>query len=237
MIDVRSILNKAVQWEKISRNPAKNVDLPMVRTDERPVLTPKQVLLLIKNAPLRERAIIALAAFSGLREAEIFGLQWEDISFKTQQRTTIQLRRQYTDGHLDNILKTKRSSATIQIWEKLSDILREWQLKNPWSIWVFPGKGTGRPLHPITWQSKTFKKQLRKNNLPNVHFHDLRHTFISLLLNENASIEDVQKIARHSNISTTIGTYSHISPKRIDRIIDLLNRVYVENDVENGNEK
>ena len=47
--------------------------------------------------------------------------------------------------------QTKKSKKTLRIWKKLSDILREWQLANPWSVWCFPGKGTGKPLNPNSW--------------------------------------------------------------------------------------
>jgi integrase len=222
MIDVRSILNKGVKWDLIYRNVASNIDLPKVSTEERPYLEPAEILKLIDNAPIRERTIMACAAFAALREGEIFGLQWEDIRF-SENETIIRLSRQYTDNKIDTDLKTKGSKATIKICKKLNNILKEWQSIYPWSKWVFPGKGTGKPLCPTTWESRTFKKELIKNGLSKkIVFHDLRHFFVSFLLNEGASMEDVKVLSRHKNIQTTIDIYSHISPKRIDKILDMI---------------
>ncbi len=75
---------------------------------------------------------------------------------------------------------------------------------------VFPNQ-SGKPLHP--WiLTKRFKKILKESDLPEVRFHDLRHTCATLLLTKGIHPKIVQEILGHSTISITLDTYSHLLP-------------------------
>ena len=66
----------------------------------------------------------------------------------------------------------------------------------------------GRRVH-LDYVSDKFGKLLVKYNLPHVRFHDLRHSCISLLVNNNVPMKYAQEYARHANFETTANTYSH----------------------------
>ena len=72
---------------------------------------------------------------------------------------------------------------------------------------IFPSK-FGTPFGTMGLQ-KDFKKMLKATNLPNIRFHDLRHTAASLMLNHGISALVVSKILGHSNPSVTISIYAH----------------------------
>ena len=177
----------------------------------------------------RERAIIGLAAFAGLRRGEIFGLQWEDIDLKGRR---IDLRRQYFLGKIMP-LKTESSRICLPICRKLALILAEWKLKSGSPRWVFPGKGS-KPLYPDTWIAKHFRRILQENAIPPMRFHDLRHTFVSILIGEGVPTADVQKLARHVPYQTTMDIYRHLLPDQLEKGLTHLDALlqYIEESIE-----
>lgn len=160
----------------------------------------------------RDKAIIALAALAGLRKGEVFGLQWDDIDLKQKE---INLQRQYFLGDIGP-LKTDSSKTVLPICDKLKLILAEWKLQSGSPIWVFPGKND-KPLYPDTWVTKHFKKILQENNLPPMRFHDLKHTFVSILIGQGIPTADVQQLARHTSYQTTIDIYRHLLPNQLEK--------------------
>ena len=69
----------------------------------------------------------------------------------------------------------------------------------------------GRQHSPADYVSRRFAKILKKNKLPKIRFHDLRHTAGSLLVNSGHTIKQVQEFLGHENASTTLDIYTHIS--------------------------
>ena len=67
-----------------------------------------------------------------------------------------------------------------------------------------------------------FLKILKKNNLPHIRFHELRHSCASLLLNDGFALKDVQEWMGHSDIQTTANIYGHIDTARKRGMADKL---------------
>jgi len=176
------------------------------------ILTPEQLMQVLYRIGERERAIIGLAAFAGLRRGEIFGLQWEDIDLKGRK---IDLQRQYFLGKIMPF-KTESSRIQLPICRKLSVILGEWKLKSGSPRWVFPGK-SDKPLYPDTWIAKHFRRILQEYGIAPMRFHDLRHTFVSILIGEGVPTADVQKLARHASYQTTMDIYRHLLPDQLEK--------------------
>jgi integrase len=68
----------------------------------------------------------------------------------------------------------------------------------------------GTPLSRHNLGNRSFKPLLRRANLPNIRFHELRHTCATLLLSKNVHPKLVQELLGHASISTTLDTYSHV---------------------------
>jgi integrase len=73
-------------------------------------------------------------------------------------------------------------------------------------------------MNPDNFVKRSYKRLLKRAGLPQISFHDLRHTFASLMMpNEHPKI--VQEILGHSRISTTLDTYSHLSPDMQEEVV------------------
>jgi integrase len=77
--------------------------------------------------------------------------------------------------------------------------------------WVFPNQ-SGGPWRRSHLHFKEFKPLLKSAGLPDIRFHDLRHTSATLLLSQGVHPKVVQERLGHSQISVTLDTYSHVLP-------------------------
>ncbi len=219
MVTLKKILRKAVEWEYIDHSPFKS-KIPCVPPREFPVLELKELFALVDRLEGRDKIIVALAGFAALRRSEIFGLRWEDIDFKAG---TLNLRRQYTAGEILP-LKTEKSAATIPVWPRLLRMLAEWRLQCGSPDWVFRGPAD-MPASGKYWQNKKWQEIKKTYHLPpQLRFHDLRHTFASILLAGGATPGDVQKLLRHSTYSTTMNIYRHVMPGQLEKNFEVFNR-------------
>jgi integrase len=239
MIHIRSVLNYAIKRRKLDDNIASYVDLPKVEDYKPIILTIEEAKMLLNHTPSRERAIIACSMLAGIDTGTIFGLEPKHINFNLKPHATINLCQQYTDGKIVKHLKTKYREGTIPICDLLRDILYEWLTTSGYLFkqYVFQGKKEGKPLHPSTWVSKTFRKLLEKNGLHRMRLYDCRHTFVSIALYAGISTFDTSKLARHASERTTTDIYGHLLPGQIDNALKIIDGIFGENAVENSDAK
>jgi len=83
---------------------------------------------------------------------------------------------------------------------------------------------TGAPVDPCTL-SHAFGRMVKKAGLPGVRFHDLRHTFASLMLLKNVSPKVISEALGHSSVAFTLDTYSHLLSGMQKSAFDLLDEV------------
>ncbi len=67
-------------------------------------------------------------------------------------------------------------------------------------------------MNPDNFVKRSYKPLLNRAGLPRIGFHDLRHTFASLMMPNVNNPQIVQEMLGHSRISTTLDVYSHLSP-------------------------
>ncbi len=224
MRTLRKILNKAVEWEFLVYSPLK-AKLPPAPENEHSILTPDLLFWLIDELQGRDKYIVALAGFAALRRSEIFGLKWQDIDF---QNNVILLRRQNIDGEIVPVLKGKRKKYVMPVWNHLTMMLKEWKLQSGSYEWLFKGR-QGKPMLGGPWERRHWQRIKKEFELPqDLRFHDLRHTFASILLAEGAQPADVQKLLRHSSIQTTIDIYRHILPGQLESNFEIFSKLYRE---------
>ena len=94
-------------------------------------------------------------------------------------------------------LKTKNAYRTLPLAEDTVSILLEQKEKVGGSPWVFPSP-TGRPISP-------------DSVLPRVRFHDLRHTFATLALQNGVDVKTVSGMLGHFSAGFTLDTYAHVT--------------------------
>ena len=221
-------LSEAVKNKLIPVNPCQYVELPPVTRYESSCYTVEQLhtlLSIAQNDPLAP--IISIAIIYGLRRSELLGLKWDSIDF---DRNLITIK--HTVCKVTSVVeksKTKNSSSyrSFPLTAEARDIflrLRAIDLSQqpligsqyPPNDYVFK-RPDGHPFSP-DYVSKHFSSLLKKNKLPHIRFHELRHSCASLLLNQGFTLKDVQEWMGHSDISMTANIYGHLDVARKQKI-------------------
>ena len=235
---VRRALNIALKWGLIGRNPAPSVTLPKLKRKEMKTLNDSQVRVFLSAAKgLRHEALFWMAVFTGLREGELFGLKWSDLDWgKKHLKVQRQLQRIQGKGMVFTEPKTaagKRmivlSTATVaKLQEHLDRQQQErvsagdrWQEHDL----MFPST-LGTPMDPSNMY-KDFKDTLKMADLPDIRFHDLRHTAATLMLQQGTHPKIVQERLGHSDISLTLNTYSHVLPSMQEEAAEKMDEIRV----------
>ena len=104
-------------------------------------------------------------------------------------------------------LKTKNAYRTLPLAADAIDILKAQKKKVGNSPWVFPSP-TGGPLSPDC-VNNMLHRVLKRAGLPSIRFHDLRHTFATLALQNGVDVKAVQEVLGHEHLNTT-EIYTHI---------------------------
>ncbi|MGI8553463.1 MAG: site-specific integrase, partial [Dehalococcoidia bacterium] len=205
---LRSAFNDGLSDRVLASNPAEIKRAVKVERSEVPALDPDQARTLLAafaGDPLHLLVRSALA--TGLRQGELLGLQWDDVSF---EESTIVIRRQLQRGELVE-LKTERSRRTLAISRQLLEALRQHRLtQQPISRFIFASV-TGTPLDGTNVLHR-FQARLKAVGLPKMRWHDLRHGTASLMLAGGANPRVVMEQLGHSQISLTMNTYAAVIP-------------------------
>ncbi|MCZ8520165.1 MULTISPECIES: tyrosine-type recombinase/integrase [Paenibacillus] len=224
---LQSIFSKAVEWKVIKENPMIGVTKPKETSKEMEVYSEEEVVELfeaLQNEKIHLRTMISLALTTGLRRAEIIGLEWKHINL---EKGTLEVRQSIPlmkNGQpVIKSPKTRSSIRNVSLPESVVEELREYQLfrkkerlkvydkweGDPDRSFVFAG-WSGRPLNqktPGDWW-RDFHK--RNPQLKFIRFHDLRHTSATLLINQGVHAKIISQRLGHSKIGTTMNVYGHV---------------------------
>ena len=173
-------------------------------------LTPEQVRSLIEaTADTQYQMLFMLAVSSGARQGELFGLKWSDVDFDGNQ---ISIRRNYGRAGRWSKPKTKAAVRSIDIGPNVMTALKRWKVQCPPNELdlVFPN-GNGNPIDHGFMTRIHWKPALVAAGLPDIRFHDLRHTYASIQLTVlKHNLIYVSKQMGHSKPSVTMDTYTHL---------------------------
>jgi integrase len=232
---LRIALNKAVRWGLVARNVATLVDPPRVEHRDPRVLSPNEVLTLLKAARGESiQGLIVVAVSIGTRLGEALGLQWKDIDLdRREARITKALKRYKGQGLVLAETKSRRGRRSVMLPVITAEALREHrkyqgQLRraagSEWqdTDFVFTASA-GQPLDQRN-VSRKFHRVLRQARLPRMRFHDLRHCCASLLLAQHVDPRVIMEILGHSRISVTMDMYAHVMPALIKEAADAMDR-------------
>ena len=185
----------------------------------------------IKEEPLGPM-IIVTSTF-GLRRSELLGLKWDSLDFENK-RVTIQhvVSRFNTIVEKDDT-KTEESNRTYPMPPKLEMIFREAKEAERRNRSLFGDDyiqndyvfkwDNGKPYSP-DYVTHKFKKILKKYNLPEIRFHDLRHSCASIMIEMGCNLKDVQTWLGHADIQTTGNVYGHLTNDHLKNIGDELSK-------------
>lgn len=231
MVKLSSALGQAKKLGFIKINPYEACILPKKTNVEMSPLTDKEIaqfLQEIKSEPCCYKNLFLVTLFTGMRMGEITGLSWNDIDFKNK---TVTVRQQLVkrnakkiSGKTAFISTTKNGKErTIAPPQIVIDALKETRKeqlkdqlaagiawKNEYNL-VFTNK-LGNPLDHGNVH-RHFKPIVERIGHPTARFHDLRHTYAVMNLQEAVSPKTVQENLGHSTVNFTLNVYAHVSEK------------------------
>jgi len=232
---LKQSLKYGVRQGYLGRNPCDLVDPPSWKGKPMRTLTPEESKNLLGVASTsRFYPVIYTAISSGLRQAELLGLRWRDIDLDLQSISVCQVLYKHRGICEFKEPKTSHSKRRVSMTAKLADYLSEYKgereslslhlghLLKPDDL-VFSNT-EGDPIDPSVL-SHTFAKIVKQTGLKNVRFHDLRHTFASLMLLRGAKPKVISEALGHASVAFTMDTYSHIIEGMQSEAMALLDEV------------
>lgn len=224
---LRQVFDYAVLYGDIRVNPASQVPMPkkVNNKDKRQVFLTAEDAQKMLDAFRDEELgpIVYVTLYYGLRKSEALGLRWQAVDFEantiTINHTVV------SNGHIVRKDSTKSycSNRTFQLLPDVKDVLlklkdqqenyktrldsgyhnNDYIFKNP----------NGIPYRPDSL-TRSFKRALERHGLPQMRYHDLRHSTASILVDKGWDINDIKEWLGHSDISTTANIYAHISHRK-----------------------
>jgi integrase len=230
-------LDQAIRWRLLARNVCNEVSLPRTAKFDIHPLTREQVQKLLDTARgYRFETMLTLALMTGMRRGELLGLRWSDIDFETGNLHISRSVGYVTGcGFVEAEPKTAASNRTIPLPQFVIDLLRQHRLdqaearSEAGERWqehdlVFCNRTGG--FFSISQLYKQFRILLYEAGLPDMRFHDLRHSAATVLLTMGVHPKVVQERLGHSQISMTLDTYSHVLPSMQQEATDKLNDLF-----------
>lgn len=211
LVPLREMLGHAVEWGYLTANPAIGVRRPRVESghDEMRALDADQVGRLLEHAPAEGRALLLCAVTTGLRRGELLGLRWGDVDWDAGR---LWVRRSVGhDGEFQQP-KTRGSVRAVAMPATLVWTLREHRMASCFKELddlVFPSE-RGTPLDGGNMVKRFLLPALRAARLPHVRFHDLRHTYASLLIAQGAHPKLISEQLGHASVQITLDRYGHL---------------------------
>lgn len=211
---LKLIIKQGVIWGYLYRSPCEYTKPPKTQsTREIRFLKPRELHLLINAAQPEHRALITVACLTGMRRGEILAISWEDVDLS---KNRLFVRRAVSAGVISEP-KSRYSKRFIDIPASLSEILKEHMVNQAKELaqnsqnLVFPNKN-GKLMEHSSLFRHIFLPTLGRAGLPRVRFHDLRHSFASMLIDRGENIKYVQRVLGHSGVQITLDVYGHLMP-------------------------
>lgn len=227
---ISKAFTRAVATGLIDVNPLKralDVKRPSkVRREEVVPLTVADLERLADSAKYqRDRLEILVMGYGGLRAGEVGGLRKQDIDFaRCQLRLRQQVVRVTGRGMYVSPLKTSAARRTVTLACSITDELREFIKSNPPAEDGRIFHGAGGEMRAHTAINHGVQTAAKRAGLPPVNAHRLRHTAVSLLIEDGANPKSIQAFVGHSDIKMTLGTYGHLFDFGGQALADLMEK-------------
>jgi len=261
---ISTILQTAFRKGLIKENPIVKTDAPKVKKKEAKAYDDDQIAILItalEDTNIQFKAMAHIALAGGLRIGEVCGLEWSDIDYIKE---TIRIRQasQYISGQgiFAKDPKNETSKRTISLPSPVMDMIAQLELEkkmqkvalgSKWNGGIIRLKAEkdeeekpnrlftradGSPIYPNR-VSKQWKSFIEEKDLPDLTFHQLRHTSASYLIACGQDVASVAKRLGHSNSNTTLSIYAHAFKKRDEEAAGHMDKLYAKKESQENKAK
>jgi integrase len=210
---LKAAFNKALVWNYIEANPFNKIKSPKVPQSFPIFISESELIEILNNTEMQlMKNIFTIAFYTGMRLGELLNMKWNWIDF-TQNIITIKNSAEFNS-------KNKRERI-IPIHQKVKIVLQTlYQLGKDQDNFIF--SRNDRLKLNEDFVSKQFKKAVRAAKLNDkIHFHSLRHSFASALVQRGISLYAVKELLGHGNIKTT-QVYSHLQKDNLMEAVSSL---------------
>lgn len=204
------LFQHARRHEFIATNPISLVRQSAVRQKEPEVLNPAEVSALLDELDEPFRTIVYLAAVTGMRRGELFGLKWRDVDLQLGQLKVV---RSIIDQKVGET-KTRGSKRPLPLPTEALVALSKWKDATQYcgkEDWVFasPHAFGELPYWPNTVMVRHVLPAADRAGIRRrIGWHTFRHTLATLLQASGAGVKVTQELLRHSSPVMTLGTYA-----------------------------
>jgi len=232
---LHTAFTNAVKEGVILVNPCTGATAPSVEKKERLTFTAKETLEVLEKASgTRLFLPILIAATMGLRRGEFLGLRWSDIDFDKKELTVRQSASEVENEVVYGEPKTKKSLRKLAIPNIALDALKAYRVEQA-KICLQLGKSldNDEPImsglggfHKPNQLTVSYGAFIKRNKFKHVTYHDLRHTYATLLLEQNIHPKIMSELLGHSTIALTMDTYSHVMPGMQQEAADKVDQIF-----------
>lgn len=200
---IRAILNRAVRiWEWLDKAPTLTLYRePKVRVR---YLTTPQIHKLMQELPEHLKPVFMFSIMTGLRRANILGLRWDQVDFN--RRLIV----------IDGSEMKAGQTHVVPMAQSVVELLSRQLGRHNAYVFTYNGE-------PIRWFDKTWRSALERAGITDYRWHDNRHTWASLLIQNGVPLNEVQEMGGWHSISM-VQRYAHLAPSKLAQNAELLER-------------
>ncbi|MGO4349288.1 tyrosine-type recombinase/integrase [Paenibacillus sp. MCAF9] len=217
---ISNALKFATEQELVYRNVATAVSLPKIKKKFKGKSYTREQLNTLLDAVVNTNLELPvyLGVFLGLRRSEIAGLKWKFVDLNRMVLNIEKVRTSAGKRVIEKDPKSEESKRGLGIEDRLLEVLLKHKDRQGYFkgllgkdyhdsdyVWT---RDDGKPYR-VNTLSDQFKVFLRKHEFPPIRFHDLRHTYCSILFDEGVRIDIISELLGHSTIETTRRIYKH----------------------------
>nr|WP_236742939.1 site-specific integrase [Mycobacteroides abscessus] len=213
---LRRVFEYALRDGAIQRNPAMGIRLPRVQPNEPNPLTHEQLWALADHFDAaRDRLLVLVAGYCGLRWGELAALQWDDVDLDTSRLRVV---RAYSEeaavGQMSPV--KDHQARTVPIPAVVAAELVKFSAEIDSSALVFPS-ASGTPLRNRNFRRDSFDRAVSALHM-SITPHNLRDTAASLAIQAGASVVAVARLLGHESAATTLNHYAGLFPTDLDDV-------------------
>lgn len=220
---LRQLLDAAVADRRLSVNPAAHVPLPAEHAEEQRFLTREQIADLADAMPSQYRALVLVAGYCGLRWGELAGLRRGRVDVLrgrlTVAETAVDVGHEVSFGPPKTAKSRRVVPLARSVMRELDEHLRAYT--GPGADALVFTSATGLPLRRGTFRG-VWQPACRAAGVEPLRFHDLRHSFVAVMVAAGANPKAVSTWAGHSSVAFTLDRYGHLMDGHDDEVADRL---------------